>query len=214
MRNYRYFLFDLDGTVIDTLELIIQTFQNTASIFRSCSLSRDNILKTIGLPLIEQLRILLHSMDDKESEEVIETHRNFQKKIFRDYIQLYPGVQDLFNVLHKHNKKLGIVTSRDKESTLSFLTHLNINREFSVIITKNDTTAHKPNPQPVLTGIQKLNSDCKETVFIGDSVFDIEAGKAAKVSTGFVSWGTTRVEELTSTPDYTFSSPIEILTLL
>ena len=137
---------------------------------------------------------------------ILNSHEEFQKSIYKETLQAFPGVIEGLKKLDRKGIKLGIVSSRTRPSVDRYLKHIGIYKHFKLIVTPENTEKHKPNPQPVEWALAQLNSKKEETLFIGDATFDIESGNAAGVDTALVSWSHNPIHEMKIKPTYILNS--------
>ena len=205
MKDYKSYLFDLDGTLIDTIELIIACFEQSLKKLDVIK-SREEIRANIGLNLEEQFRSLLKDYPHKvDYAALMEHHMDYQLKIWRDYIKVQEGVISTLRSLKDKGKNLAIVTSRRLESTQLYLKAFHLSVFFDCIITPESTTKHKPYPEPALKALSLLRTDSQEALFIGDSNFDMLCATRANIDTYFVSWGVGTLDDLSTKPTYIHS---------
>ncbi|MFT5874091.1 MAG: pyrophosphatase PpaX [Clostridium sp.] len=207
----RNILFDLDGTLLDTNELIIQSFNHTYKRHLNKQVDREEIIKTFG----EILKITLDRECGDDSEEAIKTYRSFQIENFEKLIAIPSGVKEGMKELHRQGYKLGIVTSRLNYSAIKGLKHFGLMDYFECIIGADDTEIHKPDPTPALLALKQLGGKPEETILVGDSPFDILCGKNAGITTVAVGWSALPMEMiLKHEPDYVVESMEELMALV
>jgi pyrophosphatase PpaX len=204
--KYTSFLFDMDGTLVDTKELIYQCFVYTVKEFHGQDVGRELVISHIGLPLKAQLEMFLGEMTDIEFEEVYRLYNNYQLEIIPDYLIVFPYVYTTLDALKQRGKKLAVVTSRKRKSLDVFLKVKRLASYFDVLITPESTERHKPHPDPVFKALAMLNTDTKHALFIGDSVYDVESGKAAGVDTALLTWSQNNVSHFYPQPTYRLKS--------
>ncbi|MBR4020459.1 MAG: HAD-IA family hydrolase, partial [Firmicutes bacterium] len=134
-------------------------------------------------------------------EEAIEIYRSHQKDIFEEMIEPFPGMVELIKGLKARGYKVAITTSRLGNSTMVGLRKFGLDDVFDVIVTANDTTKHKPDPEPVLITLEKLGAKPEEALMIGDSMFDIKCAHNAGVKAVLVGWAEAVTEEDLNGPD-------------
>ena len=188
MKEYSAYLFDGDGTLYDTADMIFRCFQHTCRKFRGIEIERDAIYKSIGLPYRPQLEMLVGKLSDKEFDEMTDSHRAYQQTIYKDSVKLFPHIKTVLEELKKRDKKLAVVTSRKIPSLVRYLKYTDIESYFDCLITPESTTKHKPEPEPAIEAMRQLGATSKETLFVGDARFDIECGRAAGTDTAYVNW--------------------------
>ncbi len=177
-------LFDLDGTLTNSLPLIRRTYKK---VFADMGLSWEetNISHLVSLPLREIGR---RFAGEHKEQEFFDRYQHFYRQEHDEYIHLFPGTEDMLHKLKAHYK-LGIVTSKSRIGTEMTVEFLNLEQWFSPIITADDVKNHKPHPEPVIKALDTLKVEPGQAVYIGDSPLDIQAGNSAGVSTIAVSWG-------------------------
>ena len=185
-------LFDLDGTVTDSLPLIKKTY---FSVFQKMGIpwGDDDVMKLIGLPL-RQIGAMMAG--EENADAFFETYQGEYRRNHAQLMQLFPGTEDLILTLRRQKYSLGVVTSKSRRGTDLTLDFLNIAACFDVVITVDDTSAHKPSPEPVWAALNHLDKKREQAIFIGDSPFDILSGRRAGVATGAVAWGMASLAEL------------------
>jgi len=204
-------LFDLDGTVADTLPLIKKTY---ARVFEEMNIpwGNDDVMKMIGLPLREIGRIMAGC---GKEDEFFNNYQKHYQVFHQNYIKVFPGIREMLHQLKEKDFSLGVVTSKGRYGADLTLSAIQLKDFFPIIVTVDDTEKHKPHPDPVLFALQKLNKRPAEAVYVGDSPFDIEAGNRAGVTTIAVSWGMADKDELLQhDPTYSVDTPAELLNLI
>lgn len=184
-------LFDLDGTLIDTLSLILESFRVSLGEL-GLSASENEILETIGLPLRE---VCFHFAGDR-GEELFRCYVEYQDAIHDAYIKEYPGTTSMLEYLKSQGLLIGIVTSKRRVMAERGLKVAGLDRFVDTMVTFDDTTAHKPDPEPVLTALSLLRVPAQKALFVGDSPYDIRCGKKAGTATAGVTWGVSSREDL------------------
>lgn len=211
MKQYKTYLFDADGTLLDTTELIYQSFLNSTRLFGNYEIERTEVYKHIGIPLRTQLEMYLGKKSDEEYEKIYKIHSSYQKQIYEKTLKAFDGVIPCLKELQSRGVQLAIVSSRTRDSLDRYLKHVNIFDFFTVISTPEVTENHKPHPEPVLWALDKLKARKESTLFVGDAVFDIQSGNSAGVDTAFVTWGHNTVDHVAGDPTYVISHFDELL---
>ncbi len=190
MKEFDAYLFDADGTLMDTRELIYRSFVHMAQVVHIELPPRPAVEATIGLPVERQVKIFLgENRAPEEYDKAAAAYRDSVFTIYPDFLRLFPGTQEMLAALHKRGKKMAIVTSRRRNGLELFFKQLGIWQYFPVTVTPEDTEKHKPDPEPALLACEKLGVRPEQAVFIGDAEFDIACGKAAGMATALVEWG-------------------------
>lgn len=190
--RYSYVLFDLDGTLLDTNELIFRSFEHTFQVHKLENFTRADILAKFGRALEEQME----EYAPGKAQELVQTYRKYNFEQHDALVQAFPHVEEVLRQLHEAGVKLAVVTSKIRKTTLMGLELCGLSAYFDALITADDTTRHKPHPEPVRKALDVLGADPARTLMVGDSPFDIRAGKAAGVATAGVKWSLRGEEEL------------------
>lgn len=210
MKAYQCYLFDADGTLLDTSELIYRCFVHTLERFAGRSIDRPEVQSHIGLTLRAQLEIYLGPMDDRRYEEIRAAHMDYQLSIYRDYLRAFPGVAETLACLKAQGCATGVVTSRMPDTLTLYLEATELARYFDILVTPVDTARHKPHPDPILAALRKLGMQPENSVYVGDASFDIESGAAAGVDTIFVGWSHNDPASLVVSPTAIINDPLDL----
>jgi pyrophosphatase PpaX len=181
------FLFDLDGTLIDSIELIIRSYQHTIRTHRGQETAPDVWMKGLGIPLRVQFRDW--STDPAEIDAMVTTYREYNLSHHDEMVTAYDGVVDAVLKLHRQGKTLGLVTSKFRSGAFRGLKKVGLEDAFHVVVGADEVTNPKPHPEPVHIALSRLSATPEEAVFIGDSRHDMECGRAAGVKTAAALWG-------------------------
>lgn len=211
MPGFATFLFDLDGTLLDSIELIFSSYRHTALTHRGVAPDDAVWLAGLGTPLREQLRYL--SEDADEIEAMARTYRDFNLANHDRLARPYDGIVDAVRALGRRGA-LGLVTSKLHYGALRGLRVAGLEDAFAVVVGADDVDKPKPDPAPVLVAVEHLGGDPATTVFIGDSPHDMAAGRAAGVHTAAALWGPFPREALEPYgPDIWLRTPDDLLRL-
>jgi len=207
-------VFDLDGTLVDTNELVADSWRYTVKTHADSGITEDEIRGTMGELLLDSLKRILPETDP---EEALETYREYQRELFLDRIRLFDGAEEVLRELHGSGIKNGLLTSRLITSATKALEHFGLTELFDAVLTASDTKVFKPDPAPVYEILGMLGSRPEEAIFVGDTVHDIEAGLAAGLYTVLVDWSYALPPEKRADvpkPDAVIKSMKELLTLI
>lgn len=184
-------LFDLDGTLLDSLPLIVRTYRQVFSEM-NIPWGNDDVVKMIGLPLKD---IGNHFVGDRESrfEELYQEYYHRDHDLFT---RLFPGTLGMLELLKKRGVRLGIVTSKGKPATSRTVAFTGIDCFMDVVVTAHDVLKHKPDPEPLFKALEFMGTQARRSIYLGDSRFDILTGQNAGVRTIGVTWGLESREEL------------------
>lgn len=203
-------LFDVDGTLIDTEFVMINSFKKTLKDEKNLSLSTEDVLYILGIPGRAALKKYIQSADEIEALMKI-WDENIQE--LSHYTKVFEGIPELLAQLKQRKLKLGIVTSGTSEELKDGFGRFGYNDYFDVIVTASDTKRHKPEPDPVLKALDLLQVERTEALYLGDSVYDMRCARSAGVSFALAKWGAKENPEF-SKADYALGQPDEVLRLL
>jgi pyrophosphatase PpaX len=180
-------LFDLDGTLIDSTRLIIESYHHTMRIHRGRTFPDSEWIAGLGTPLRVQFRRFTD--DPVEVEHMIATYREWNLAHHDAMVRAFPGAVDMVRTLKAAGASLGIVSSKNGHGVRLGLGLCGFDGLFDVIVTSDDLEASKPDPAPVLAAVARLDTGPNSTLFAGDSPHDIAAGRDAGVHTAACLWG-------------------------
>jgi pyrophosphatase PpaX len=202
-------LFDLDGTLIDSIELIRQSYAHTLRVHRDFEPPLEFWLEGLGRPLRWQFAHF--SADAAEIEAMVATYRAYNLERHDAMIRPFDGAVEAIALLKSRGLKLGVVTSKMHAGALRGLKHCGFEGLFDVVIGADNVDEHKPHPAPVRAALAQLGASAESAVMVGDSPHDLASGRAAGAFTAAVAWGPFPREQLLATaPDYWLETPREI----
>jgi pyrophosphatase PpaX len=193
MADVRYptVLFDLDGTLIDSGEMILSSFRHAARTVLARDVADEQIAALVGgSNIYDQMR----KLDAARVDELVHAYREHNAPL-HDELQAFEGVEAVLQQLRSEGRRLGIVTAKRRQTVDLAFAVLPIEHYFDAVVTSEATERHKPHPEPVLVALDRLGALPAEAAFVGDSPYDVAAGKAAGVFTVGVCWGRLHPEE-------------------
>ena len=205
-------LFDLDGTLIDSIELILKSARYAfQKLDRECP-SDQEWLTGVGIPLFTMFGRYAHDEADKAA--LIAAYREYQMEHHDRLIRCYEAVVDTVLELRRRGHELAIVTSKSEYLSLRALNLVGLARHVDTIVGCDGSTRHKPDPEPVMIALHRLGYAPRDAIFVGDSVHDILAGNAAGVRSAAALWGPfTRADLEPGNPSTWLSSISDILAI-
>ena len=205
-------LFDLDGTLIDSIELIRQSFRHTMRVHFGTEPKENDWLQGLGTPLRQQFRVF--TQDAAQIEALMVTYREFNSANHDAMIKEYAGANAAVRSLKHRGIKLGVVTSKLTLGAHRGLAVGGFDGLFDVVVGADDVTVHKPEAAPVLFALDKLGIAPANAVMVGDSPHDITAGHRAGTQTAAALWGPfSRAMLEPARPHRWLTSPSEMATL-
>lgn len=210
-------LFDLDGTLVDTTELIFASHEHTLERhLKRGAPGRDLLLKDFGRSLPETLReyaLADEAADAAEAaEQMLQTYRDYQRAHHDRLIQPFPGMREVLEALRDRGYVLGVVTSKIEATARRSMDLYELGSVLPLGVFHDDTPRHKPDPEPLLLAARKGGLECARTAYVGDSVHDVAAGRAAGMWTVAALWGPFDRRDLElEGPDALAESPADLL---
>lgn len=181
--NIKTVLFDLDGTLIDTNELIDESFRHTFKTY-DYVFTDEEIRGFNGPPL----RDTFYNLNNGLAEEMIQTYREHNIANHEVYIQAFPHVEETIKALLEMDIKIGIVSAKMRPGVDLGLSIAGLSKYFETIVTIDDVKNPKPHPESVFLAMEKLQAKPAATIMVGDNFHDIEAGRDAGTQTAAVAW--------------------------
>jgi len=180
-------LFDLDGTLIDSIGLLLASVKHTFSGREGSAPTEEEWIAGIGTPLAAQLSPYVES--DEDAQELVGRYRAFQREHHDRLTAPYEGVLDTLEQLYNWGHPLGVVTSKSNEMMERGLRQTGMDIYMKTMIGCDSCARHKPDPFPVQMALDELGYQAHEAVFVGDSPHDIASGNGAGVTTIAALWG-------------------------
>ena len=199
-------LFDFDGTIVDTTELIYESMRRATGEVLGRELGRETLMANVGQPLPRQMELLADGQPEK-TEELLEVYLHHNEELHEGLIREFPKVGTSLARLRDADLRLAVATSKRRFSVEMALDSFPDLRDvFDVFVTMEDTSEHKPLPAPLLKGLELLGDVSPErAAYVGDAPFDVAAARAAGVTSVAVSWGAFTAEALRAAgPDHLF----------
>lgn len=201
MRDIKGILFDNDGTLVDTRDIILASMRYSTRHVLGRAISDDLLMRRVGEPLIVQFEDFTD--DEGERAELLRVYRAHNATIHDDMIKAFPGVAEGLARLRSLGYRMGVVTSKLGTTALHGLEITGLAEYFDCCIGAEDCARYKPEAEPVLKGCQALGLCPESCIYVGDAPVDIRAGRAAGTGTVAVRWGIFDAETLhAETPDF------------
>ena len=186
---WRGVFFDLDGTLADTVELILMSYRHTMRTHLGEAPPDERWLATIGTPLASQLGDFARNEDERLA--MLDTYVAFQRGVHDDMARPFPGALAALSELRRRGVRLAIVTSKAGRIARRTMEVCGLGDAVDLVVAGDDVVRGKPDPEPVLSALGKLGlgERPEEVVFVGDSPVDLRSGRAAGTRTAAVAWG-------------------------
>jgi pyrophosphatase PpaX len=205
-------LFDLDGTVVDSGAIILASMRHATREVLGRHYSDEELMQAVGGPGLEAQ---MHALAPERVEELVDVYRAHNLPL-HDELEACPGMDNVLVRLHEEGRRLGIVTAKRRDTVELAFASVPVGHLFEAIVGGDETARHKPDPEPLLLGAERLGADPAETAYVGDSPFDVRAAKAAGMYAVAVTWGRIHDRERLEAeePDAIVDAAEELLALL
>lgn len=180
----RTVLFDLDGTIVNSNELILQSFLNVLKDIAP-DVTREFMIPHMGKTLDDQLRIF---SGREHIDDLVPLYRKYNLENHDRLIEEFPHVREVISRLHSEGIRMGIVTTKIRQTTLMGLKLCGLEPYMETIVTLEDVDHPKPHPEPVRKAVEALGANPEETLMVGDSPYDILSANSAGVISVGVGW--------------------------
>lgn len=179
-------IFDMDGTIVDSFDYMVEMFAETLEEQLGRRLRRDEVVATFGPGAGTEYQII----DGFAGTPSPDLHRRYQARYDAslEQLHLFPGIAEAVALCRDAGVKLALMTGKGRPSAVATLRHFGLLASFAAIITGDEATRPKPDPMGVNLAMAELGADPATTAFIGDSRADIGAGQAAGVRTVLAAW--------------------------
>ena len=207
MKKYKAIIYDIDGTILDTLEMNIVPLMKIIEEETGKKVAYEELLKHAGAPGLK-------TMADLKIKNIEKTYARWVKYVneYEHGAKLYEGFETVFEKFDG-NIIQAIVSSKMVAQYQIDVVEKGIDKYFKVAILADDTTKHKPDPEPIYKCLDKISIKPEEAIFIGDSINDYSAAKNAGVDFGYATWGSVSNDGIDD-PTYVFNHPLDLLKLL
>lgn len=208
--RYQAVLFDLDGTLLDTNELILASFLHTLDIHCPGKYKREDVLAIMGQPLITQMRLF----DAEQAEAMVETYTKHNLATHDEHVTAFPYVLETIPRLKGLGLKLAIVTNKRRPVVEMGLKLFGLDSYFDAVICVGDVQKPKPDPEMVNMACEQLGVTPEESLMVGDSKYDIMAAMNAQVDSAGVAWSLHTDELAEQQPTYMLSELHELISIV
>ena len=183
--RFQTVLFDLDGTVVDSGAIILASMRHATQEVLGRDYSDEELMQTVGGPGLEaQMRALAPDQVDR----LVNVYRAHNEPL-HDSLEACAGMEDVLVQLHEEGRRLGIVTAKRRATVELAFANVPLGHLFQTVVGGDETERHKPDPEPLLLGAERLGADPAATAYVGDSPFDVRAAKGAGMFAVAVTWG-------------------------
>lgn len=203
-------LFDLDGTLIDTIELILSSMRHATAEVLGEALPDDVLMHNIGVPL----RVQMCEFAPGREDELLRVYRAHNATVHDELVCGYPDTAQALAELKRLGYRMAVVTSKSVSVARKGLQFFGMEEYFETLVGYEDTDTHKPEPTPLLLAAERLGVDIAFCCYVGDSPHDIVAGNAAGALTVAALWGPFAQRAVEAGPDVAIDRLSELPALL
>lgn len=204
-------LFDLDGTLVDSFSLIAESFTYAVRKVLARDPTPEELRREWGAPL----RTRAAAVAPGHVDELVAAYEKYYDRLQKDALRPFPGVRGMLLALRRSGLRLGVVTSKRRERTLTTLRAVALHSLFDCIVTDDDVPRPKPSPDPIHRALEQLATLPPRALMVGDAPFDLMAARAAGVRTVAAMWGTRDPEKLLALqPDYVATEPSDVVAIV
>jgi pyrophosphatase PpaX len=208
--RYPVVLFDLDGTVVDSGGIILASMRHATRTVLARDFSDEELLARVGGPGLEAQ---MHAIDPERADELVRVYRAHNEPL-HDSLESCEGMEDLLETLRRQGRRLGVVTAKRRTTVELAFARLPLAHLFDVVVGGDETTRHKPDPDPLLLALERLAASPWEAAYVGDSPYDMRAAKAAGVYAVGVTWGRIHDRDALADADVVVDTAEELLAAL
>ncbi|WP_261805839.1 HAD family hydrolase [Lapidilactobacillus luobeiensis] len=203
-------VFDIDGTLIDTERAYMEALLDVLNQQHGWDHTYEQVVTIYGIPGYDGL-IQLGFPEKDVAGLLDEWHQTFND--YKHLVQIFPGIINTLKTLQEYPVEIGVVTSKNEYDMTNDFKARGLETYFTNIVTADDTEKHKPNPEPLLKMIERSQIPAEETLYIGDTAYDMQCAHRAGAKFALASWGAHdhgQFQEM----DYFLSRPAEIIDLV
>jgi pyrophosphatase PpaX len=203
-------LFDFDGTVVDSGAIILASMQHATQTVLRREYSERELMASVGGPGLEAQ---MKALAPDHVEELVRVYRAHNEPL-HDTLESCRGIEAALEQLRHEGRSLGLVTAKRRTSVELAFARLPISHFFDVVVAGDDTRKHKPDPAPLLLGLERMGVTADQAAYVGDSPYDMQAAKAADLYAVGVTWGRIHGREALGDADVVVDDAEELLAVL
>jgi pyrophosphatase PpaX len=203
-------LFDLDGTVVDSGGIILASMRHATRTVLAREYSDAELLAKVGGPGLEAQ---MQAFAPDRVEELVRVYRAHNEPL-HETLEAFPGIDDVLARLKDEGRRLGVVTAKRRATVEIAFATLPLGHLFETVVGGDETERHKPDPEPLLLGLQRLGATPERAAYVGDSPYDMQAANAAGLYAVGVTWGAIHDRDRLGDADVVVDAPEELLDVL
>ena len=211
----KYIIWDFDGTLVNTNDIIIESWQATFEHYLGHKLPEKEVVATFGETLADTIA---EKIPGRTYEEVRDYYRAYQAAHCAGRVYVFEGIRELLDELKARGCRLGVATSRTIYSYSDYMKELGLEGYMDAAVTMEDVAKHKPDPESIIKVLEKLGASAGEAIMIGDTKYDIGCANNAGVESVLVGWSHwTDMDSMSAdgfVPTHIIDKPAELLNII
>ncbi len=208
MKKYKAIIYDIDGTVLNTLNMNMYPLMKIIKEETGEDWTFEDALKFAAYPGMK----VMEELDVKDKEKTYARWVQYVNE-YEEGATLYDGFEEVFKTFQEQHIIQAVVSAKTKKQYQIDFVDKGLDQYMEVAILADDTKKHKPDPEPLLECIKRLNIDVEDAIYIGDAFSDYQASLNAHMDFGYAKWGSVSSQGIDN-PDYVFATPLELLELV
>jgi pyrophosphatase PpaX len=203
-------LFDLDGTVVDSGEIILASMRHATLTVLAREIPDHELMAAVGGP---DLEAQMHAFSPDHVEDLVRVYREHNEPL-HDELRCCTGMDDALVRLKEEGRRLGIVSAKRRRTVELAFAHVPLGHLFDVVVGGDETPRQKPDAEPLLLALERLDAQPEDAAYVGDSPYDMTAARAAGLYAVGVSWGRIHQPDALADADVVVDSAEELLAVL
>jgi pyrophosphatase PpaX len=208
--RFRVVLFDLDGTVVDSGEIILASMRHATKTVLEQEIPDHELMASVGGPGLEAQ---MHAIAPDRVDELVRVYREHNEPLHAE-LESCDGIDRVLVRLKEQGRRLGIVSAKRRRTVELAFDRVPLGHLFDVIVGGDETERHKPDPEPLLHAVERLGAEPAETAYVGDSPYDMAAARAAGIFAVGVTWGRIHDRAALAEADVVVDTAEELLAVL
>jgi pyrophosphatase PpaX len=208
--RFRVVLFDLDGTVVDSGEIILASMRHATKTVLEQEIPDHELMASVGGPGLEAQ---MHAIAPDRVDELVRVYREHNEPLHAE-LESCDGIDRVLVRLKEQGRRLGIVSAKRRRTVELAFDRVPLGHLFDVIVGGDETERHKPDPEPLLLAVERLGAEPAEAAYVGDSPYDMVAARAAGIFAVGVTWGRIHDRAALAEADVVVDTAEELLAVL
>jgi pyrophosphatase PpaX len=203
-------LFDFDGTVVDSGGIILASMRHATQTVLAREYTEAELMANVGGPGLEAQ---MAAFAPEQVDELVRVYRAHNEPL-HDQLEAFHGIEDALTTLREQGRRLGLVTAKRRATVDLAFARLPIAHFFDTVVGGDETELHKPDPAPLLLGLERLGAAAADAAYVGDSPYDMQAAKAGGLRAVGVTWGRIHDRAALADADVVVDTAEELLAVL